>query len=612
MRLLLLSLLFAATLPAQTLSFFYNSSGATPGTPLPSTYQFPDTPQDSSSSITLKVVNNSSSPVYLGQIFVTETSASRPNFSVGGLFQNLTLAPQASTTLTLYFIPLSVGQISGTLQASYSIQQNGCSFTSSDPTEQCPGQVSTISTLSGTGTPPQLVLSYSASSGSVTLQPNSSTPLNFGNVSTSATSSITFTLANEISAAINTPTVALQNQVYASSAFKLDTSSLPATIAANSSATFTLTFAPGQIGVSTTTLVVGTNSYAIEGSGVVVADIDALAIYYVDQTGVRTLPQAATPIDFGQLTAGVNASSTLTFTVTNPSSSFNSVTISTLAVSGAGFTLSGGPSIPTSIAPGQSITFQLAFSGATAGKYNGTLSIGSRQFSLAGQTVASPLPSFSFNLSQQPLTSQQQVNLTVQFASASTVPAVGELSMQFTPSVSSVTDDPAVVFLATNGRQLQLSVASGATTATYQGQSALTFQTGTTAGTITFTLTFTDTAPFTQTFTIAPAQIQITSATAVRQSPNLVVTLNGYDNTYSAGQLSFTFYDTSGKVITPNGIQVDASSSFHQYFFTDNQAGGAFALQASFPVTGDVTQVGSVAVALSNSAGQTSTTQTFQ
>ena len=75
MRLLLLSLLFAATLPAQTLSFFYNSSGATPGTPLPSTYQFPDTPQDSSSSITLKVVNNSSSPVYLGQIFITETSS---------------------------------------------------------------------------------------------------------------------------------------------------------------------------------------------------------------------------------------------------------------------------------------------------------------------------------------------------------------------------------------------------------------------------------------------------------------------------------------------------------------------------------------------------------
>jgi hypothetical protein len=35
-------------------------------------------------------------------------------------------------------------------------------------------------------------------------------------------------------------------------------------------------------------------------------------------------------------------------------------------------------------------------------------------------------------------------------------------------------------------------------------------------------------------------------------------------------------------------------------------------LQAIFPVQGDVTQVGSVAIALTNSAGQTNTTQTFQ
>jgi hypothetical protein len=92
-----------------------------------------------------------------------------------------------------------------------------------------------------------------------------------------------------------------------------------------------------------------------------------------------------------------------------------------------------------------------------------------------------------------------------------------------------------------------------------------------------------------------------------------VVTLTGYDNTYSTGQFSFTFYDTSGKVLTPNGIPVNAVSSFQQYFFSsDNQAGGAFRMQASFPVNGDVTQVGSVAVNISNSAGPSSVNQTFQ
>jgi hypothetical protein len=173
-----------------------------------------------------------------------------------------------------------------------------------------------------------------------------------------------------------------------------------------------------------------------------------------------------------------------------------------------------------------------------------------------------------------------------------------------------VAGDPAVMFLANSGQTLSVDLAIGAQTATYKGQSAIAFQTGTTAGTLTFTVEFVNTAPYSQSFTIAPATIHITSATAVRQNPNLVVTINGYDNTYSAGQLSFTFYDLTGKVIAP--VTVNAATSFQQYFFTNNQAGGAFALQASFPVQGDVTQVGSVAIALTNSAGQTNTTQTFQ
>jgi hypothetical protein len=155
-----------------------------------------------------------------------------------------------------------------------------------------------------------------------------------------------------------------------------------------------------------------------------------------------------------------------------------------------------------------------------------------------------------------------------------------------------------------------VDLAVGAQTATYKGQSAIAFQTGTTAGTLTFKLDLVNTPSYSQDFTILPATIHLTSATAVRQNPNLVVTVNGYDNTYSAGQLSFTFYDLSGKLISP--VTVNAAISFQQYFSTNNQAGGAFALQASFPVQGDVTQVGSVAIGLTNSQGQTNTTQTFQ
>ena len=85
--------------------------------------------------------------------------------------------------------------------------------------------------------------------------------------------------------------------------------------------------------------------------------------------------------------------------------------------------------------------------------------------------------------------------------------------MKFVPSVANVTDDPAVVFLATNSRQLNIDLAVGAQTATYKGQSAIAFQTGTTAGTLTFTLEFVNTAPYSQSFTITPATIHVTSAT---------------------------------------------------------------------------------------------------
>jgi hypothetical protein len=186
--------------------------------------------------------------------------------------------------------------------------------------------------------------------------------------------------------------------------------------------------------------------------------------------------------------------------------------------------------------------------------------------------------------------------------------------MQFTPSVNNVTDDPAVYFLATSGTKLQVTVAKGGQTATYNGKSALTFQTGTTAGTLAFTVAFPDKAPLTQSFTIAPEQIQITSSKAVRQAPNLVITLNGYDNTYGVGNLTFTFYDTSGHLLSSTPLPAHVvANDFHQYFFGPADVGGAFSMQASFPVlNGDATQVGSVGVTLTNSVGSTSLTQTFQ
>lgn len=619
MRLLLLSLLAAAgLLCGQDLTVVvHDPTGVVPDTPLTSAYQFPSTPVGGASQIVLRFTNNTAYPMSMTAIEVGNAAGSlvaTPNFSISGQTLNDVLAANGASSedVTLTFSPTAEGSLTGYLQAAYQLQENGCDLTSTTAATQCTATIAAVSTLTGTGVAPLWVLTYNGASGPVIPQPGSPTPISFGNVSTSSSSSLTFTFTNPTTSAVTLPAVSLVVPAYYSSAFALDTSALPASLAAAATASFTVTFAPGQVQQDNVELQVGTLQYALTGNGVAATDIDALEISYTDSTGVRTLPNPATPIAFDQVIAGTSGTSTLTFTVTNPSTSYNAVAVSPLTVTGAGFTLGNAPSIPASISPGASITFQVIFAPTTTGSYTGTLSIGTRQFSLAGSGITSAVPAATFQLSTQTLTSQQQVSLTIQLASASTVSAIGELAMTFTPSVNNVTDDPAIVFLATSGRKLQVNVAVGGQTATYNGESAITFQTGSTAGTITFTLTFPNGAPITQSYTIAPQTVQITSVSAVISDPNLIVTITGYDNTYSAGELSFSFNDTSGDLITATPIAVNAAAQFSAYFFTNNQAGGAFSLQATFPVTGTIADVGSVSGTITNSAGTTNLSQTFQ
>jgi hypothetical protein len=76
----------------------------------------------------------------------------------------------------------------------------------------------------------------------------------------------------------------------------------------------------------------------------------------------------------------------------------------------------------------------------------------------------------------------------------------------------------------------------------------------------------------------------------------------GFDNTYSAGGMTFTFLDITGQALPPGAIRADFTGDFRA-FFTKTQAGSAFQVRISFPVTGDTSGIGSVDVQLANSAG---------
>lgn len=616
MKRLLLTLLFAASvLPAQDITAtVVTSSGETP---LSSPYVFSSTPVNGSVTAVIRLRNASGNPIMIAAVIPgtsQDTTLPDPDFTITNLAVQKILASGDDTSFedfTLTFAPQSSGLLTASLEVTYQSQQSGCQFDSQTTSQQCGSATALLSVIQGTGTASQLVITYQSGLGAVTLQPGSASPLDFGNVSTSASNTITFTLTNRGSSAVTTPAVALQTAVNNTTAFSLSTSGLASTIAAGGSTSFSVTFSPGQAAQSTATLQVGSNTYALMGTGIIAGGLDALLINYVDSTGVRLLAQGTTPIDFGQLVSGSSTPNTLTFTVTNPSSSFSALTVPSIVVSGTAFALGTVPATPLSIAPGASISFTVTFSPSQTGTFTGALAIGTRQFSLTGKATQ-PALDLSITVDESSLASNQQPHVSVQSSTAAPAAAIGQLTLAFTPAVSGISDDPAVVFTATGGRQLQITIAQGQTSGTYNGLSQITFQTGATAGTLTFTLTFPNQPTVTKSFTISPGTVQIASGTAVRQSPNLVLTLNGFDNTYSAGSMSFTFYDLSGKQINASPITFDATALFHSYFFTETTAGGSFSVAAAFPVTGDVTQIGSVSVTLSNSAGSSTINETFQ
>jgi hypothetical protein len=635
MKPLLLALLACGPLGAQTVAFYIDTSnGGLPAsqlTPLPSTYQFPDTPAGTATSVVIRVVNTSSTDaVTLDAIFIGASpgsSVATPNFTITGWQTGgAKLAPQAFKLFTVNFTPANAGAAAGYLQAQ--VDENPAPMA--------------VATLQGNGTASPLVLTCqdanaSQCDGKTPLQPNSSVPITFGSPGVGITVGygyqITFTFTNQSSAVtVTTPAVSLQN-ANPTSAFNLDTYPLPSKIVPNSTASFTVTFTPQANGSPNfqASLIVGSNAFPLMG---IVAN-PAVEVKCTDKTG------AGCQMSGNKIPLGPDPSTlTLTFQVINPNplgTLFADISLQTPpSIVGSGFTMStpglgqsnatsaGSPvqaGQPITIHPGWTLTFQVTFNGTQP--QSGTLTIpGIISYTLNAQpfpqlgSAQSDLPGITLMCGSSPckgqtFTSQQQVHATLQLSKPSTGSAT--LALSFSPLVKGVTDDPAVTFISPfNTRKLgPINFSQSSVTGIFaSGGSQFTFQTGTTAGTLTFTLTDSLTQEtLTWNIDIPPAQVHISSGQAVRQGANLLITVTGYDNTYSIGQLSFAFSTTTTGTIT---VPVDATLNFHQYFFNNDQAGGAFALQASFPVVGDPSQIGSVAVTLNNSAGQTSTTQTFQ
>lgn len=375
--------------------------------------------------------------------------------------------------------------------------------------------------------------------------------------------------------------------------------SLPYTLAPYvglaSEAEVDIDFSPATTGSFSAFWMVNNLNIALEGTGAAAATLTL--------SGSQTPLVAGGPISFGSVAVGT--SQTQGFLLSNSGGS--SVTVGSVTVSGTGFSGPIGLTTPLQIAPGQSAPFQIKFTPQSGTPAQGTLTIDGRTFPLTGQGLDQPLPSASIVFASTVGGSAQQNSITIPLSAASQVSGTGTLTMAFQSSVAGVTDDAAIQFLSGALRQASVSIAVGATSATIGGQPSIAFQTGTTAGTITFTLMLPNSTQQAS-LTIPPSVVILDSESAVRELGSLNVAFAGFDNTYSASQLAFTFYDLNGNALPQGVINVNASAAFQQYFST-TQVGGSFALLATFPVTGDTSQIGYVTAQISNSSGTTTAQQ---
>lgn len=369
---------------------------------------------------------------------------------------------------------------------------------------------------------------------------------------------------------------------------------LPYIVAPGNFVEFRIRFAPYDAGTYSARLTVNGISNLLS------ATAKAAPVLSLISDGPASVLAAGAPIDFGRIQKKTSAART----VRMANATAAALTIANVALSGAVFHGATGLKLPLQLAPAAAVEFAVTFDPQSAGQYTGTLTVDDRSLVLTGIAFDPPLPPATVSVTGAQA-SGAQAKVAVTFASKPESSGNGTLTLDFRPAVAGVADDPSILFPAGSSRKLSFTVAEGDPVASFNGLKEVALQTGTTAGVITLTLNVAGAVSQTQ-VAIPAAAVSIDKASALRRVSDLDVTITAFDNTRTAGQFTFTFYDTAGRVVAPGAIKVDATADFGRYFAI-SRVGGSFLTRVTFPVTGDATQIAGVEVSVANQAGASQT-----
>jgi hypothetical protein len=554
-RILRVALLAASLAPAgygQFQLFVVNGSAEQP---LAALYNFGSVYPNQAASAHFRLRNTSSAAAT-----VTVLSVAGAGFTLNGPSLPLALNPQAAVDFTVTFLASGAGSYSAPLLADG------------------------VSLLLLATVLPQLT--YEADTGAG-LQPIGAGPVDFGSVQLGSSVVRHFAAVNQMTVVLTVPAIAVAGGDFALSGVAPSGTVLQP----GQSAAFDVRFSPTAAGARNGSLVIGGQTYALAGTG-------AQLTYEMD-AGAGLQPIGAGPVDFGSVALGVGLARH--FAVANQTAVV--LTVPAIAVPAGDFALSGAAPGGLPISPGQTADFYVQFTPTATGARTGSLVIGRTTYALTGTGVepALPNPGLKISPSPQALSAQPGV-VTVTLDAPSRTSGSGTLTLVFQPAPG-LADDAAIQF-ASGGRTAAFTVSPGDA----GDQFTVPFQTGTTAGALVFTVQLGGVTAQ-QTITILPATVGTTSVQGVRSATGVQVRVTGFDNTHTAGLLTFTFFDAAGNTVAPGAIRTDATASFATYF-QNSGLGGSFLLTAVFPVTGDPSQVGAFQVQIANSVGTAQTART--
>ncbi len=332
----------ATTAPQNSASFAMSAQAVVAGTLTPSatSISFSSTAVGQSSTKPEAFTNTGATSVIVSQLNVTGA-----DFQISGVTLPFTLDAGKSQSFNVVYSPKAAGTSTGTITVNSNVAMTVDSNTRFRVrANDMEAQNMTIA-LSGTAT-----------GGTGTLAPSPAS-VSFGNVQVNGTSSSTVTLHN--SGAVS---VTVNQAAVTGTGFTMSGMSIPATIAAGQSASFSVTFAPKASGSAAGNVAITSNAsntsfnVALSGTGVTPGSLT---------TGSNT-------IAFGSVQIGKNQKQTATIT----NSGGSNVTISSATISGAGFTLSG-ITTPLTLTAGQSTTFSVTFAPTSTANASGSVSIAS-------------------------------------------------------------------------------------------------------------------------------------------------------------------------------------------------------------------------------------------